>query len=88
MKSVRIRFENIRYTLKKGRRATRWRRWLCQCVTSWKVAGSIPVGVTEFFIDIILPAALYGPGVESASNRNECQGYFLGRGVKVASALG
>jgi len=31
----------------------------------------------EFFIDIILPAAL-GPGVDSASNRNEYQEYFLG----------
>jgi len=25
----------------------------------------------EFFIDIILPGALYGPGVASASTRNE-----------------
>ena len=32
----------------------------------------------EFFIDIILPAALYGPGVDSASNRNDYQEYFLG----------
>jgi hypothetical protein len=31
----------------------------------------------EFFIDIILPAA-YDPGVDSASNRNEYQEYFLG----------
>ena len=31
----------------------------------------------EFFIDIILPAA-YGPGVDSASNRNKYQEYFLG----------
>ena len=36
----------------------------------------------EFFIDIILPAA---PGVDSASNRNEYQEYFLG--VKAAGAL-
>jgi hypothetical protein len=26
----------------------------------------------------ILPAALYGPGVDSASNKNEYQKYFLG----------
>jgi hypothetical protein len=39
----------------------------------------------EFFIDIILPAAL-GPGVDPASNRNEYQEYFLG--VKVAGAYG
>ena len=32
----------------------------------------------EFFIDIMLPAALCGPGVDSASNRNEYQEYFLG----------
>jgi len=31
----------------------------------------------EFFIDIILPAD-YGPGVDSAPNRNEYQEYFLG----------
>jgi hypothetical protein len=37
----------------------------------------------EFFIDTILPA-LYGPGVDSASNRNEYQKYFLG--VKAACA--
>ena len=30
------------------------------------------------FTDIILPAALYDPWVESNSNRNECQEYFLG----------
>jgi len=35
----------------------------------------------EFFIDIILPAALR-PGVDSASKRNEYQEYFLG--VKAA----
>jgi len=31
----------------------------------------------EFFIDIILRLH-YGPGVDSASNRNEYQEYFLG----------
>ena len=31
----------------------------------------------EFFIDIILPGKLW-PGVDSASNRNEYQEYFLG----------
>jgi hypothetical protein len=41
--------------------------------TSRKVAGSIPDEVIGFFsIDLILPAAL-GPGVYSASNRNEYQ---------------
>jgi hypothetical protein len=37
----------------------------------------------EFFIDIILPAAIW-PWVHSASNRNEYQEYFLG--VKAAGA--
>jgi hypothetical protein len=37
----------------------------------WKVAGSSPGEVIELFsIYLILPAAL-GPGVYSASNRNE-----------------
>jgi len=39
----------------------------------------------EFFLDIILPTH-YGPGVDSASNRNEYQEYFLG--VKAAGAYG
>ena len=41
-----------------------------------EVAGSISFGVMKFFIDIILPAALW-TGVDSESNRNEYQGYFL-----------
>jgi hypothetical protein len=41
--------------------------------TSQKVAGSSPDEVIGFFsIDLILPAAL-GPGVYSASNRNQYQ---------------
>ena len=43
----------------------------------------LPKGSLEFFVDIILPAH-YGPGVDSAFNRNEYQEYFLG--VKVAGA--
>ena len=35
-----------------------------------------PMVSLEFFIDIILPVAL-GPGVDSASKRNEYQEYFL-----------
>jgi len=38
----------------------------------------------EFFIDIKTFLLHYGPGVDSASNRNEYQEYFLG--VKVAGA--
>jgi len=43
-----------------------------------KDAGSIPAGVTAFFIDIKSFRSHYGPGVDSASNRNEYQEYFLG----------
>jgi hypothetical protein len=38
----------------------------------------------ELFFNIILSAALYSPGVDSASNRNEYQEYILG--VKAAGA--
>jgi hypothetical protein len=53
---------------------TRWCRWLRRCATSRKVAVSI--GSLGFFIDLILPAALW-PGLESASDRNEYQEYLL-----------
>ena len=49
-----------------------------------KVAGSIPDGVNGFFIEIKSFWSHYGPGVDSASNRNEYQEYFLG--VKAAGA--
>jgi hypothetical protein len=53
-------------SLRRARRAggARWRSWLRHCATRWKVAGSIPLGVS--------------PGSASASNRNEYQEYFLG----------
>ena len=54
------------------------------CATNLKVAGSIPAGVSGFFIDIKSFRSHYGPGVDSASNRNEYQEYFLG--VKQAGA--
>ena len=54
------------------------------CATNRKVAGSIPAGVSGFFIDIKSFRSHYGPGVDSASNRNENQEYFLG--VKAAGA--
>ena len=54
------------------------------CVTNRKVAGSIPAGVSGFFIDIKSFQSHYGPGADSASNRNEYQEYFLG--VKAAGA--
>ena len=49
-----------------------------------KVAGSIPDGVSGFFIEIKSFRSHYGPGVDSASTRNEYQEYFLG--VKAAGA--
>ena len=58
--------------------------WLRCCATNRKVAGSIPAGVSEFFIDIKSFRSHYGHGVDSASNRNEYQEYFLG--VKAAGA--
>ena len=59
-------------------------QWLRCCATNRKVAGSIPDGVSGFFIDIKSFWSHYGPGVDSASNRNEYQEYFLG--VKAAGA--
>ena len=56
--------------------------WLRCCATNRKVAGSIPAGVRGFFIDIKSFRSHYGPGVDSASNRNVYQEYFLG--VKAA----
>ena len=53
-------------------------QWLRRCATIRKVAGSIPAGVIGFFIDIKSLRSHYGPGVDSASNRNEYQEYFLG----------
>ena len=53
-------------------------QWLRCCATNRKVAGSIPAGVSGFFIDIKSLRSHYGPEVDSASNRNEYQEYFLG----------
>ena len=53
-------------------------QWLGCCATNRKVAGSIPAGVSGFFIEIKSFRSHYGPGVDSASNINEYQEYFLG----------
>jgi len=50
------------------------------CATNRKVLA----GVSGFFIDIKSFRSHYGPAVDSASNRNEYQEYFLG--VKAAGA--
>ena len=54
------------------------------CATNRQVSGSIPADVSGFFIDVKSFRSHYGLGVESASNRNEYQEYFLG--VKAAGA--
>ena len=59
-------------------------QWLRCCAKNRKVAGSIPAGVSGILIDIKFFRSHYGPGVDSASNRNEYQEYFLG--VKAAGA--
>jgi len=61
-------------------------QWLRCCVTNRKVAGSFPFGVSGVFNDIKSFRSHYGPGVDSVSNRNEYQEYFLG--VKAAGAQG
>ena len=58
---------------------------LLRCfVTSRKVTGSIPVGISVFFIDIKSFQSHCDPVVDSASNRNEYQEYFLW--IKAAGA--
>jgi len=57
-------------------------QWLSCFATNRKVAGSIPADVIEFVIEIKSFRSHYGPGVDSACNRNEYQEYFLG--VKAA----
>jgi hypothetical protein len=52
-------------------------QWLRHCDTNRKVAGSIADGVTGIFHwQSFRPH--YGRGIDSASNRNEYQEYFLG----------
>jgi len=65
-------------------RGTAVAQWLRCCATIRTDAGSIPAGVSGFFIDIKSFRSHNGSGVDSASNRNEHQEYFLG--VKAASA--
>jgi len=76
----------VNLLLFKSLRGTAVAQWLRCCATNRKVAGSIPAGVSGFFIDIKNFRSHYGPGVDSASNRNEYQKYFFG--VKAAGALG
>jgi hypothetical protein len=52
---------------------TRLRSWLRHYATSRKFAYSIPEEVTDFFQFTYSFQPHYGPGVDSASNRNEYQ---------------
>ena len=49
-------------------------KWLRCCTANRKITGSIPASIS----DIKPFRSHYGPGVDSASNRNEYQEYFLG----------
>ena len=68
---------NLRNALK-GKMGTAVAQWLRRCATNRKLAGSIPAGVNGIIIDIKSFRSHYGPRVDSASNRNEYQEYFLG----------
>ena len=61
-----------------SQRGTVVAQWLRFCAINRKVSVSIPAGVSGFFIDIISFRSHYGPAVDSASNRNEYQEYFMG----------
>jgi len=60
------------------------RRVNCINTTSGPAYHTVPAGVIGFFIDIISFRSHYGPGVDSACNKNEYQENFLG--VKAAGA--
>jgi hypothetical protein len=70
-------------TIAAGERPQNYVLILCHSATSRKVAISIPDGVTEIFL-LTSFRPHYVPGIDSASNRNKYQEYFLG--VKAAGA--
>jgi len=74
----------IHYQLLPAKLGTAVAQWLRCYATNRKVTGLIPAGVIGFFIDIKSFRLHCGPKVDSASNRNEYQEYFLG--VKAAGA--
>ena len=62
---------------------SQWCSWLRHCATSWKVVGSIPDDI-KIFHWLNPSERTVAPGVDSASNRNDNQEYFLG--VKASGA--
>ena len=52
-------------------------QWLRCCATNRKSLVRFHMVTLECFIDIKSFRSHYGPGVDSASNRNEYQEYFL-----------
>jgi len=75
---ARPEFVTVLFIQNGGKGGTALAHWLVCCATNRKVAVSIPANVIKSF------RSHYGPGVDSASNRNEYQEYFLG--VKAAGA--
>jgi len=59
-------------------------QWLRCCATNWNVTGLIPDGFIGIFHLHKSFRSHYGPGVDSASNKNEYQEHLLG--VKMAGA--
>ena len=82
--ALHVYFLSCFYLCLLGYSGTAVAQWLKYCARNRKVAGSIPACVSGIFIDIKSFRSHYGPGVDSASNRNEYQVYFLG--VKAAGA--
>jgi len=58
-------------------RGVRWRSGYGTTLQTGRSRVRFPMVSLEFFSDMILRSH-YGPGVDSASNRNEYQVYFLG----------
>jgi hypothetical protein len=56
----------------------RWRRWLRHCVTSLKVAGSIPIGVVGIFRWLNPSGRTMSLGSTQPPTEIEYQDYFLG----------
>jgi len=78
------RIQNRHLCSRPKKRGTAVAQWLRCCATNRKAAGLIPASVSGFFIDIKFFRSHYGPVVDSTSNRNEYQEYFLG--VKAVGA--